>query len=159
MLEENAIVVDVERGMVELSTRAHSACGHCGASGSCAGGVLGELLGSRQNRLYLPNTLGLRAGERVVIGIPDGLLVRASLMAYLLPLIGLFAGALAASSPTAGDAAVAGAGLLGLGLGLLATWYITGGARARSAYRPQILRRVVDAPVVSLFTHVAGVSR
>ncbi len=38
----------------------------------------------------------LAVDDRVVIGIPEDLLVRSSLLVYLLPLLGLFAGALLA---------------------------------------------------------------
>ena len=65
--------------------------------------------------------LGLRVGELVVIGIPEGVLTRAAVLAYLLPPAALVLAAGSAGSLGAGDLGSAFAGVLGLVLGLLAT--------------------------------------
>ncbi len=86
MLEETARVVEVHDGVLVAETQSRSGCSHCSTS-SCTTSVVAKLFGVRRNRLLLDNSLGARPGDQVVIGIPDRLLVRASLTAYLLPLV------------------------------------------------------------------------
>ena len=53
----------------------------------CTTSVVSKLFGIKRNRFKLENSLGAQPGEQVVIGIPDELLVQASVRAYLLPLL------------------------------------------------------------------------
>ena len=85
--------------------------------------------------------LGLRVGELVVIGIPEGVLTRAAVLAYLFPPAALVLAAGSAGSLGAGDLGSAFAGVLGLVLGLLATRAMTGGTAGRGRYRPVLVRR------------------
>jgi sigma-E factor negative regulatory protein RseC len=91
--------------------------------------------------LRIEDTQGLQLGERVVIGIPDGTLVRASFVAYLLPLVSLIAAAGLATRLGAGEGAVALTGIAGLEIGLWLSGLMTGGQSARDRYRPVLLRR------------------
>ena len=93
--------------------------------------------------------LGLRVGELVVIGIPEGVLTRAAVAAYLFPPAALVLAAGGAGSLGAGDLESAFAGLLGLALGLLATRLMTGGTAGRGHYRPVLVRRHLVAPGAS----------
>ena len=86
MLEETATVVEVIDGRLIAETESRSSCSHC-STDSCSTSVVAKLFGIRRNRLVMENTLQAKAGDRVVIGIPDNLLVQASVMAYLLPLV------------------------------------------------------------------------
>ena len=89
--------------------------------------------------------LGLRVGELVVIGIPEDVLTRAAVLAYLLPPAALVLAAGSAGSLGAGDLGSAFAGALGLVLGLLATRAMTGGAAGHGRYRPVLVRRHLSA--------------
>jgi hypothetical protein len=93
------------------------------------------------NRLAVEDHLGVAVNERVVIGIPDGLLVRASVAAYGLPLIALVTAAGIAEWLRAPELAVAAAGVAGLAAGLWLTGRLTGGSVARRRYQPVLLRR------------------
>jgi sigma-E factor negative regulatory protein RseC len=141
MIEEQARVVAVADGSAWVEVRRRSACGSCSAAGGCGTGALAGLLGERAQRLQVRDDLGLRVGEQVVIGIPDAALTRASLAAYLLPLLALIAAALLAEAAGAGEGTTALAGLLGLGAGLWLAGRLTGGPLGRERYRPRLLRR------------------
>jgi hypothetical protein len=80
--------------------------------------------------------LGLSVGEMVVIGVPEGVLIRAAVAAYLFPPAALVLAAGSAGSLGAGDLGSAVAGLLGLALGLLATRLMTGGTAGRGHFWP-----------------------
>ncbi|MBF0255507.1 MAG: SoxR reducing system RseC family protein [Gammaproteobacteria bacterium] len=134
MLEENATVIAVEGGHIWVETQARSACAHCGTD-SCSTSVIAKLFNVRRNRLKLANSLGARAGQVVVIGIPDEILVAASLRAYLLPLVGLLAAAFLAEALGLDEMLQ----VLLAGLGLLAGLALMGGG-VTGAYQPLLLR-------------------
>lgn len=142
MIEELATVVAREGGLAWVQTHRRSACSACGHGDGCVTSVLGRLLSpGAANRLAVQDGLGVHLGDRVVIGIPDGLLVRASLAAYLLPLAALVAAAGIAEWLRAPELAVAAAGVAGLAAGLWLTGRLTGGSSASSRYQPVLLRR------------------
>jgi sigma-E factor negative regulatory protein RseC len=93
MMEEQGTVVAREDGTVWVETTRRSACHGCGQGAGCGTSLLGRLFSSRPNVLALDDPLGVAVGDQVVIGIPDTLLVRASLAAYVLPLVTLVAAA------------------------------------------------------------------
>ena len=76
-----------------------------------------------------------------MLGIPDSLLVRAALIAYLLPLLTLVMGAVLAEGWQLAEIEVALTGIAGLGAGIWLTGHLTGGAKGRQRYRPILLRR------------------
>jgi sigma-E factor negative regulatory protein RseC len=138
MLQESATVVDVRDGMALVETRSRSACSACGG-GSCGTSVVAGLFGMRRNRLALDNALGAAIGDRVTIGIPDTVLVQASLWAYLAPvtLMVIFTGL--ATRFGLGDLAQVLCSLIGLALGLVLVRLVTGGAGRRHEFDPVML--------------------
>ena len=141
MIEESATVVASAEGTAWVETVRRSACSSCGEGGACGSAVLGRLFAPGSNRLAVADDLDLQVGDRVVIGIPDSLLVRASLAAYLFPLAALVGAAGLADWLGLGDVLVALIGVAGLGVGLWLTGVFTGGTKARERYRPVVLRR------------------
>jgi len=117
-LEADALWVEAVR---------RSTCGTCAAQKGCGHGLLNRISdGKRGYVLALPGDKGIehyRIGDQVLLSIPEEVILRGSFVAYLLPLLGMLSGALAAVTwwPGAGDpAAIAGAvaGLL-LGYGMV----------------------------------------
>lgn len=146
MMEETAVVVAQEPGIAWVETRRRNACGACNQSAGCGSALLSRLFAPGANRLALEDGLGVAIGEWVVIGIPDGLLVRAALIAYLLPLLTLVMGAVLADWWQLAEIEVALASIAGLGAGIWLTGHLTGGARGRQRYRPILLRREPATP-------------
>lgn len=147
MIETPATVVAVKPGLAWVETVRQSACGSCGSTGSCGTSVVAKLFGAPRSRLRIDDAQGLRVGEQVVIGIPDGTLVRASFVAYLIPLLFLIAGSGVATHLGAGEGGVALTGLAGLGIGFWVSGRLTGGPSARERYRPVLVRRAASAEV------------
>ena len=142
MIEEDARVVSVEDGFASVETARGSSCSSCAAESGCGTSVVAKLLGERTSRLRVFDRIGVEVGDRVVIGIADSVLTRASVLAYLLPLLALMLTVFAAQAAGAEDAVVALVGILGLALGLLAAGRLTEGASARERYRPVLLHRL-----------------
>lgn len=139
MLEETGTVVDVQADTLWVETISRSSCSHC-SSGSCSTSVISKLFGLRRNLLQLDNTLNATQGDRVVIGIPDALLVRASIWAYLLPLLAMLLAAFVAVSLGADDSLQALLALLGLVGGFFAVRWFTGRRRQQQLFQPRLLR-------------------
>lgn len=145
MIEETATVVRIEEGSAWVSTSRRNACGHCGSGSDCGTAMLAKLFGDKENLLRLDNSLGAEVGEQVVIGVSNALLLKASLLAYLLPLLVFIAMVALGQWAGINEELSSLAGFIGLGLGLWITNHITGGAQGRKHYCPVMLRRAVPA--------------
>ncbi len=141
MIEATATVMRAEGALAWVLARPRaSACGHCSARSGCVSATFGGLIPSAPAPLLeVDNRLCAQAGEQVVIGIPDAVLIHASLLAYLMPLLAMIGAVGLVAGAGFGDGARALAALTGLGAGLLATGSLS--RRARTRYRPSVLRR------------------
>ena len=144
MIEESVTVLAVEeagRAWVEAERR--SACDSCSLKSGCGTGVLSRLMRGRRSRVQVIDDIGVRPGEQVVVGIPEGTMVRGSLAMYAVPLLALIAGALLGDALATGasDLAEILGGLAGMALGI--SWlkrYSERMSRDPDA-QPRILRR------------------
>lgn len=100
---------------VELEPHA-PACGRCEESSGC-GAALAPLGVEPRRRYLLFNRIAARAGDRVEVAVPDGMVWRAAVVTYVLPLI-LGLGGAATGQVFGGD----GPAVAGLLSGLAAGW-------------------------------------
>lgn len=160
MIEQNARVVAVADGSALVEVPRQSGCSSCAHGGSCGTSVVAKLFGSGNAvRLRVRDRLGVAPGDEVVIGIRSPALVRASLIAYLLPLLALIGSSGAADAAGLGDVGAAAAGITGLAAGLWLTGLITGGTGVRATFRPVLLRQAevgMRVPCEPLHPTVAG---
>ncbi len=133
MLEQTAEVMRTASDGVWVQAVEPSGCGTCGGQG-CSSRRITELFQRGPRHFLVDCDLSLSPGDRVVVGIAEGSVLRSALRAYGLPLGLMLAGALLAQAVQPGD----GAALLGLVLGGAAGWLVTRGGRAA---RPMVLRR------------------
>lgn len=96
MITETAIVIASTENWVEVELQRQSACGHCELSKGCGTGALARLIGKRKTSLKLKNDNSLRRGDTIVLGMSEQGLVKASLLVYGAPLMGLILAALLA---------------------------------------------------------------
>jgi sigma-E factor negative regulatory protein RseC len=142
MIETGATVIATEPGYAWIETRRESACGHCATAQSCGVSTLGKALGTRPDRMRLPDPLSVRTGERIVIGIPEERLLSAAFRAYMVPLLCMLCAALAGAQ--------LGFSQWGIGLCSLAAlaaslaWPGTRGRAAEAGAQPVLLRRAHD---------------
>lgn len=90
MIEENAVVAKIENGQVWVESKQGSGCSGCQQKASCSTSALSKLVKKRS--VAVDSAFKLNVGDEVVVGIEEGILLRASLMLYLLPLIFMFLG-------------------------------------------------------------------
>jgi sigma-E factor negative regulatory protein RseC len=130
MLIETGRVVAVDPKGLWVETIRQSTCGNCSARKGCGHGVINRLADGRSGYVrVLPGEAGCgdcAVDDQVRISIPEEVILRGSLVVYLVPLVCMLAGAVAAAQLFAGHpdlSAAFGAGL-GLALGFaLVRWH------------------------------------
>ena len=125
MLTESARVIRRDGNRVELELQRSSACGHCELSQGCGTGALGRLLGGRSRPLVIETDQDCRAGNRVMLAMPESALVGASLLLYGLPLAGLLLAGLGAMLFDLAEWLVVAAAVFGLFAGFKVAARIT----------------------------------
>jgi sigma-E factor negative regulatory protein RseC len=91
MIEELAVVVKIENHQVWVESGQNSACGGCLQKAACTTNILGSVL--KKKSVPVDSEIQLNTGDQVMVAIDENLLLRASLLLYLLPLVALFSGA------------------------------------------------------------------
>lgn len=146
MIEEQGRVVALEPGAVWVETLRRSTCSSCAVSAGCGQGLLERLgAGGRRGHVRALTDLTLEVGDAVVIGVREDLLVRGSLLVYLVPLLGMFATALLAERLGLGEPLVILAALAGLGLAALGVRWRSARTAGDPALQPVVLRAVIGA--------------
>jgi sigma-E factor negative regulatory protein RseC len=136
MLEQTAEVVRSAADGIWVRAVEPSGCGTCGGQG-CASRRIAELFQRKPRQFLVDCDLSLSPGDRVVIGIPRGSVLKSAARAYGLPLGLMLAGALLVQAIVPGD----GPALAGLLVGGGVAWLLARGGRAA---RPLVLRRESD---------------
>ena len=95
-IEGIARVVRIDGGTAWFEPEQTTSCGHCASAAACgatasatgSGAGIGSIARRIEFRRFpLDNANDLHIGERVVIGVDDRSLIRASVTAYALPLV------------------------------------------------------------------------
>lgn len=88
MIQEEGVVKEVRGKKALVITERKEQCGQCMAKGFC------DMLGGGKEMLSEAlNSVGAKADDIVLIGIPSGTVTKASIVLYMIPAIGLVAGA------------------------------------------------------------------
>ena len=129
MTVEKARVISIEpcsdgdNGALWVETFQQSTCGSCEAKGACGQGVLGRWLARGSHCIRVLCDKGqadlFTVGQWVDIGVPDGVVLKASLMAYLLPLLAMIGVAILFESLYGGDLLALIGGMIGFIAGLV----------------------------------------
>ena len=133
MLEQTAEVIRTASDGVWVQAVEPSGCGTCGGQG-CSSRRIAELFQRKPRNFLVDCDLALAPGDRVVVGIADGSVLKSALRAYGLPLGLMLAGALLAQAIQPGD----GSALAGMLIGGVVGWLAARGGRTT---RPVVLRR------------------
>ena len=130
MLIETGRVVAVEPDGVWVETIRQTTCGSCAAQKGCGHGIVNRIYdGHRSLIRALPGKISpsdCQVDDEVQISIPEEVILKGSLVVYIVPLLAMLAGAALAGflAPDAGDVAAASGAVLGFSLGiLLVRWH------------------------------------
>lgn len=134
MIETPARITRLEGGSAWVVSAAPSSCGACGGKG-CGSSLFARVLHADEPEYRVENPIGAGVGEAVVVGLPDGALLGAAALGYLVPLLLLLFGA-GVGQQFAGELGAIAGGLAGLGLAAL---YLK--RRRAPVAHPVVLRR------------------
>ncbi len=144
MIEESAVVVRIDNHQVWVESGQNTACGGCLQKASCTTNAIGSVL--KKKSVPVDSDIQLETGDQVMVAIDENLLLRASLLLYLVPLIALFTGAgiadgLLADNAKSADLWIAGSAILSF---LVSLWIInkTQSLLILSYARPVVVRKV-----------------
>lgn len=91
MIEEIGTVTAIEfkqgRRYVCIETQIKSTCGGCQAKDECGTGIIARAFSPKKDQLWLACEQAVGIGQDVKLGIPENLLLGASLLVYILPLV------------------------------------------------------------------------
>lgn len=141
MIEEQGRVVAIEHDAVWVETVRVSACQSCSANKGCGHAVVDRQQAGSRARVRALNQISLELGQQVVLGLPEGALMRGALMIYFLPLCLLFAGALTGDAVSGSTGSAIG-GVVGLVAGFVLNRWFSKRHQQDPAWHPTVLRRV-----------------
>ncbi|MGY0645532.1 MAG: SoxR reducing system RseC family protein, partial [Paraglaciecola chathamensis] len=91
MIEEIGTVIEVQKRQsgqfIRIATEVKSTCGSCHAKDNCGTGVIARALANKRDALWMACDEKVEVGQDVKLGIAESMLLRASLLVYMLPLI------------------------------------------------------------------------
>jgi sigma-E factor negative regulatory protein RseC len=141
-VEGIAHVVAIRGSRVWLEPEQTGSCGGCAASGTCGAKGMGTTANRLEARRFvINNEAGLVVGERVVVGIREHALLKASLTAYALPLAFMLGCGIAAQWAYGRDGITMLAMIAGLVLGFVVMRLGAGRLEVGGELAPQFLRR------------------
>lgn len=119
LVEGVAHVVALEGDTAWLAPEQGAGCGGCPSAPTCGSKAMNTASGRLEARRFqLVNDAGLRIGDRVVVGVRENTVLRASMTAYMIPLATLLISGTLAESIAGDDFVTVAVMLAGLALGL-----------------------------------------
>lgn len=155
MITETGRVVAIEEGGLWVETMRKTTCGSCAVQKGCGHGVLNKLGSNRSNYirvLYgdLPHHFAI--DDEVQIGIPEQIVVMASFVVYMVPLLLLLLGAVAGEYVLQSGLGETVAGMLGAVVGFAAGLCVVAWHNAKirndCSYQPRLIG--LSTPAVSI---------
>ncbi len=137
-------VVAIGDGEVRVVADQQAACGGCTVAAGCGSRVLASRGAGTTTAVRIDGTLALAIGDLLEVGIDGAALTRAAALFYLLPLLGLAAGAMLAGLLQWSNGPALLAGLAGFAAAFPVCRHLHG-TRGAAALRPVFVRRL-DRP-------------
>lgn len=153
MLVETGRVVAVESQALWVETIRQSTCGSCAANKGCGHGLLNRIADGRTGYVRVLSgavTTGqCEVDDQVRFGIPERVILRGSLLIYMLPLACMLFGAAGAQGlwPVAPELAASGGAFAGLALGFVFVRWHAWRHRDDRALQPTLLAVLPRAPL------------
>lgn len=144
MHKTEGMVVRIDGDFAYIQAKRQSSCGGCAREGgSCGTSALIGFFDKKTPLYRARNDLGVKAGDRVVIGMSEDAFFKGAMVLYLPPLLLLLVGAIGgnmmAPTPVAGE----GYSIAGAALGVVAGFFWSRFHSKRMAadmyYQPEIL--------------------
>lgn len=119
MIETRTRVISIASGKVWVEASTEQGCAACHSQSTCGLSGLGKYLNRGRAPVPVSCDLAVQPGDNLVLNMAESDLLRAGLLAYLLPTVLSVLGAIVATLLGLGDAAAAGSMLGGFAIGLV----------------------------------------
>ncbi len=94
ILEEVATVTAYDPdGWVTVEIELKSACNHCSSSENCGTSTVAKAFSIKRQRFSLKSDKPCEKGDLLKLALPESVIVKAAMLVYIVPLVGLFIGA------------------------------------------------------------------
>ena len=154
MIQENAIVVSIDKDFAILEIIRNKPCGLCGQSRGCGISIWGRLFGHRPNIFKAQNTVNASVDQIVVVGVEESALLWSSFAVYGIPLALLILGAILGSTIFSdalhADRNTAFGAVLGLFIVYLWLKVHNQGSTLDARYRPVILGLAEPSSIINV---------
>jgi sigma-E factor negative regulatory protein RseC len=119
MIETTARVVSADNGTVMVQPSTQSGCGSCGSRSVCGVSGLGKYFSGNRKAIAVKCDANVRAGDELQLSMNEGDMLKAGLLAYLLPSVLALVGASVAAAYGWGDVGAVLGAAAGVAVGLL----------------------------------------
>ena len=86
MIEQSATVLRIESDKVVIAVSRQTACGSCSAKSGCGKSLLDNVFKVKPLLLSIPNTIGAKENDDVIVGLNESAILQASFYLYFFPL-------------------------------------------------------------------------
>jgi sigma-E factor negative regulatory protein RseC len=119
MIETTARVVSTDNGSILVEASNESGCGGCKSRSVCGVSGLGKYFSGNRKAIEIKCDSSVRVGDDLQLSMSEGDMLKAGLLAYLLPSVLALVGAGVAASLGRGDAIAVLGAAAGVATGLL----------------------------------------
>jgi sigma-E factor negative regulatory protein RseC len=119
MIETTARVVSSDSGTVMVQPSTQSGCGGCQSRSVCGVSGLGKYFSGNRKSIAVKCDANVQAGDELQLSMNEGDMLKAGLLAYLLPSVLALVGASVAASYGFGDVGAVLGAAAGVAVGLL----------------------------------------
>lgn len=142
MIQEQAIVMEVNGRRISVETDRQASCGHCSAKSACGSALLGKFFNRNQQHLILKTDLNLAVGDKIILGLDEGALLRGSFIVYAIPLLMLLLFPVVANQFIISETVSILSAVIGFSLGIVYVKFFSVVARSGENFSPVVLRRL-----------------
>lgn len=147
MIEETARVIATEGDYALLQAERKSSCQTCAANKGCGTAVLSKVIGNRFTSFKALNSLDVKVGDEVIVGINEDALLKGSFAVYIIPLLifllfALLTDAVGAIWGLEGEVHIILGGFAGLITGLFIIRHLFSRKINETRLKPVILRKI-----------------
>jgi sigma-E factor negative regulatory protein RseC len=144
MVTEEGIIEKASQDKAVIRIQRSSACTHCKSRGAC------QFSEGKAMLIEVPNDLQAKINDHVEISVPEGALLKLSLLVYFVPILALIAGALGGSvlaqsfnlKPTLTPILCGG---FFMGIAFCVLKWVDRGAQVRRNYQPRMTKILFSA--------------
>lgn len=140
MLEEQGIVLALDKQTAWVSVARMSSCQSCESKVGCAQGGFAKISKKKTCVMQIPKGIDLCVGDGVIIGLDERVILKSALLVYAVPLLLMLLGAALGQWWGNGNDGFAAAGAFsGLGLGFLLAYHYSRQHQDDERFQPVIL--------------------